>query len=135
MFKIKGVKVTKSIFQDKYPVFTKNFSKESLGKDIDGICKFFQEKVNKDDDATFISLFDNFAHTNSINGEINPEVKGAKSVVFCFGKAIPNSAILAVRPRSIGVVEYNDSFDVCFLEAPNEGIQKCMEKWVEDLRG
>lgn len=126
--------MTKMIFQDKYPVFTKSLPKGSIKyKNIKEICNFFQDKIDGNEVATFISIFDNFTHTKSINGDINPDIKNAITIIFCFGKAIPNSAILAVRPRSIGVVEYDDRFDICFLEAPNEMLQKTMETWMEDF--
>lgn len=121
-------------FQEKFPVFTKNISKDSIKhKDIDSVMEFFKTKIQNHKVAAYISTFDNYEHTSSIGGEINKDIKNAQNIVFCFGKAIPGSPVLAVRPRGIGVCEYDDSFDICFLEAPNETIQETMEQWVDDL--
>jgi hypothetical protein len=43
----------------------------------------------------------------------------AKNLIFCFGKQIPKTQILAVRPRSISVSELNETFCIDFLEVPN----------------
>jgi hypothetical protein len=59
----------------------------------------------------------------------------AKNIIFCFGKEIPNPKILAVRPRSIGVCEFADKFEINFLEAPKEGLQKELEEWIDGLKG
>ena len=64
-----------------------------------------------------------------IGFDINPDILDAKNIVFCFGKAIPNTKILAVRPRSIAVAELKDKFVVEFMEAPNEQMHKVMEDW------
>lgn len=66
----------------------------------------------------FIGVFDHYAHTQGIGGEIDPDIKAAVDVIFCFGFALPNPQVLAVRPRSIGVADLGDRFVVSFLEAP-----------------
>ncbi len=120
-------------FQEKYPILQKSFSKKDLSKNLDEICIFFQKKIENSPTTAFISIFDNFAHTKSINGEINTQIIGAKNVIFCFGKAIPNEKVLALRPRSIAVAEFRDRFEISFLCPPNENMQKAMENWVENL--
>jgi hypothetical protein len=41
---------------------------------------------------------------------------------------------MAVRPRSIGVCELEDSFVVNFMEAPNDTANKTMEELVKSLK-
>ncbi len=124
----------KTIFMDKYPIFTLEIQKKETSlKNIDEILAYFKAKVEAHPVATFISLFDHYAHTQALKGEINPEILDAKNIVFCFGAAIPNTKILAARPRSIGIAELENSFIVEFIEAPNEKLHDVMEMWTKAL--
>jgi hypothetical protein len=58
----------------------------------------------------------------------------AQNVIFCFGQAIPDTKMLAVRPRSIGICEFEDRVIIEFLEAPKEEMHKLMEDWARDLK-
>jgi len=125
----------KSIVLEKYPVFTLELQKnETHCQDLDAIVAYYQEKIEKHPIARFISLFDHYSHTKELGGEINPEIKNAKNLVFCFGAAIPNTKILAVRPRSIAIAELEDSFIIEFMEAPVEKLQELMEEWTLQLK-
>jgi len=124
----------KTIFMDKYPVYTLEISKnETSLKNVDEILAYYQEKVEEHPIATFISLFDHYTHTKKIGGEINPNIVDAKNIVFCFGAALPNTKILAARPRSIGIAELKNSFVIEFIEAPNEKLHDVMENWSKDI--
>ena len=46
---------------------------------------------------------------------------------------LPSPAIMAVRPRSIGVAETDNGFVITFLEAPAPQINDKMEGWVKEL--
>ena len=119
---------------DKYPIFTLEIQKnETTLKNTDEILAYFKAKVDAHPIATFIALFDHYSHTQALEGEINPEIKDAKNIVFCFGAAIPNTKILAARPRSIGIAELEDSFVIEFIEAPNEKLHDVMEMWTKDI--
>jgi hypothetical protein len=67
------------------------------------------------------------------DGVIAEDIKDAKNLIFCFGKQLPSSKILAVRPRSIGVCESEDSFVVDFLEVPNEQLHETTIKWIKSI--
>jgi hypothetical protein len=54
--------------------------------------------------------------------------------MFCFGNKLPNGKISAVRPRSIGVTEFEDKFEIAFLEAPALIANEVMEGWVKELK-
>jgi len=124
----------KTIFMDKYPVYTLEISKnETTFTNVDEILAYYKAKVDEHEIATFISIFDHYSHTQKLEGEINPDIKDAKNIVFCFGAAIPNTKILAVRPRSIGVAELEKSFVVEFIEAPKEKLHNVMESWSKSL--
>lgn len=41
---------------------------------------------------------------------------------------------MAVRPRSIGVVDLGDRFVVTFMEAPMPPANEAMEAWAKSLR-
>ena len=126
----------KVIFKDKYPVFTTTISKDSIKvSSIDEIIKYFKEKIEAHKIAKFIAVFDHMTHTKSLGGSAFAEgMLDAQNVIFCFGKEILTGRVLAVRPRSIGISEYEDRFEFDFLEAPKEQLQKVMETWVKDLR-
>jgi len=126
--------MTQTTFMDKYPINSLEIPKNKTTiTNIDEILSYFKDKIIEHPIATFISIFDHYAHTQSINGEINPEIKNAKNIIFCFGSAIPNTKILSVRPRSIGVAELEDSFMIEFMDAPKEDIQKLLITWSKEL--
>ena len=123
------------ILQEKYPVFVLDiFKNETKYKSTDEIINFFKEKINSHPVCKYIGEFDHFSHTKSIDGEINPEIKDCKLIIFCFGNKLPNGKIPAVRPRSIGVTEYEDKFEISFLEAPALIANEVMEGWVKELK-
>ena len=125
----------KTIFMDKYPVYTLELDKSEVAqKNVPEILEYFKSKIDAHKIAKYIAIFDHFEHTTQLGGEINPEIKDAKNIIFCFGPKIPNSKVLAVRPRSIGVCEMSDKFIVEFIEAPNEQLHEVMENWAKELK-
>jgi len=126
----------KTLFQDKYPVFSLEIPKqETKLQSVDAIIVYLQELIQEHPIATFITVFDHYEHTKSIDGsEINAEILDAKNLIFCFGKQLPSTKILAVRPRSIGVSEMSDKFVIDFLEVPNSALQESVEQWVESIK-
>ena len=123
------------IFKDKYHIFEIEYKKSELNfKNIDEIILALKSKIDEHPVLAFIAIFDQYKHTSSLkDSEINPKIKAAKNIVFCFGKELPTPEVLAVRPRSIGVCETQDSFILNFLEAPNEMANKTMEEFVKSL--
>ncbi len=120
---------------EKYPVFTLEIDKTETACDsVDAIIAHFEGLVAADPVAAFIGIFDHYSHTSNLaNGEIAPEIKDAKNIVFCFGPKLADAHVLAVRPRSIGVAELEDRFIVTFLEAPMPPINEKMEKWAKAI--
>lgn len=123
------------IFKEKYHIFELEYKKSEIKyKSVDEIITALQVKIDSHPVLAFIAIFDQYKHTSSLEGsEINPNIKAAKNIVFCFGKELPTPEVLAVRPRSIGVCEMQDSFILNFLEAPNEMANKTMEDFVKSL--
>ena len=123
------------IFKEKYHIFELEYQKDEIKyKNVDEIITALQVKIDAHPVLAFIAIFDQYKHTSSLEGsEINPNIKAAKNIVFCFGKELPTPEVLAVRPRSIGVCEMQDSFILNFLEAPNEMANKTMEDFVKSL--
>ncbi len=118
---------------DQYPVLTTTIGKGKY-KNIDEIFDFLKQKIESHPIAVYVGEFDNYEHTNSLGGKIEEGIIGAKNIMFCFGKAIPKKAILAVRPRVIGVVESEDEFFISYLKAPNEELGVFMEQWIKELK-
>lgn len=123
------------VFKEKYHIFEIVFKKEEIQhSNVDGIIEELKAKIVAHPVTTYIATFDQYAQTVSLNGEIRPDIKDAKNIVFCFGKEIPTPEVLAVRPRAIGVCELEDSYVVNFLEAPNEQANVIMENMIKSLK-
>lgn len=124
-----------TLLQEKYPVFVAEIAKgETACKNVDEIVAYLKDKIAGNPKVQFIGVFDHYAHTTRIQGEINPAIKAAVDVIFCFGIALPNPQVLAVRPRSIGIADMGDTFVVSFMEAPMKPANDAMEAWVKSLR-
>jgi len=126
--------MTKTIFMEKYPVYSLELNKNEVSvKSVREIIEYFQNKIESHPIAKFIAVFDHYTHTKSINGEINENLLDVQNIIFCFGTAIAQSTISAVRPRSIGVSELEDSFMIEFLEVPKEELNIVLESWSKGL--
>ncbi len=125
-----------SIFMERYPVFEMELAKsETTFNTVDAIINELKAKVDAHPVAQFIGLFDHYAHTKALpEGKIAPEIVDAKLIVFCFGTALPNPQVLAVRPRSIGVADMGDRFVISFMEPPMPVATTAMEAWVKSLQ-
>ncbi len=124
----------KTMFMDKYPIYTLRLEKTEIDQNsVDEIVEYFKEKIELNKIAKFIAVFDHYAHTKNLGGEIEDGMIDAKNIIFCFGAAIPNSKILAARPRSIGICEYDKYFIIEFVEAPKEEMHTLMENWSKEL--
>ena len=125
----------KTIFMDKYPIFSLEVKKEETTfTNVDEIVEHLKGLVDTHPVATFIATFDHYEHTSSLeDAVIAKEIKDAKNLIFCFGKQLPSSKILAVRPRSIGVCELENSFVIDFLEVPNEQLHVVTENWAKSI--
>ena len=122
-------------FMDKFPINSlKIEKKESSFKDTDAIILHLKTLIDSHKIATFIALFDHFSHTKNLNGTIEEGIINAKNIIFCFGAAIPSSHILAVRPRSFGIVEYQDAFTIEFMDAPKKELTQVMQEWAQSIK-
>jgi hypothetical protein len=128
--------VKQTLLQEKYPIYTLQVDREetSLGS-VDAICAYFRARIEAHRSAVFIAEFDHYAHTKALpEGQIAPQIRAAKNLVFCFGISLPDPQVLAVRPRSIGVAETDEGFVVTFMEAPMPVANAAMEDWAKGLR-
>ncbi|MEW6133381.1 MAG: DUF6858 family protein [Pseudomonadota bacterium] len=124
-----------TLLQEKYPVFVAEIDKQETDcKNVDDIVAYLKDKIAENAKVQFIGVFDHHAHTTRIGGEINPDIKAAVDVIFCFGIALPNPQVLAVRPRAIGIADMGDKFVLSFMEAPMKPANDAMEAWVKGLR-
>jgi len=125
-----------TLLLEKYPVFTLEISKdETTFENANAIITYLQEKVKAHPFAVEIAVFDHYAHTTAIEDHvIDANIQAALDFVFCFGKMLPKAAMLAVRPRSIGVCEFENSFELSFMEVPNEKLHEVTEAWVKAIK-
>jgi hypothetical protein len=124
-----------SLLQEKYPVYSLELLKpETPMKDAEAVIEYLKGCIARHKIAEFISTFDHYAHTQALEeGEIADDILAAKHVIFCFGTHLKDAHVMAVRPRSIGVVEKADRFVITFLEAPMPLANSAMEGWVKAL--
>jgi len=124
----------KTVFMDKYPIHSLTLQKEKLRyKSMAQLVEYFKEKITTHPVAHFIAIFDHYTHTKALDGEILDGLKDVKNIVFCFGSAIPSTKMVAVRPRSIGICEFEDRFVIEFMEAPKEELHAVMKTWAKSL--
>lgn len=122
-------------FQEKYPVTVVDIAKSETRYDsAAAIAGYFKDCVAKTPRVSYIGEFDHYAHTQAIGGEIAPGIRAAINVLFCFGHALPNPQVLAVRPRSIGIADMGDHFVVSFMDAPMKPANDAMQAWALGLR-
>ncbi len=127
--------MTHELFMDKYPVYTLEVAAQATNHTgVDSIIDALKAKISHDPKAAYIAVFDHYAHTAALpDGEIAPEILEAKNLIFCFGPKLPGVAMMAVRPRSIGVIRHSTGFSLSFLEAPMPPINDKMKSWVTDV--
>ncbi len=124
------------LLQEKYPLFTLEVEKrETSLTNVDQIISLLKRHIDEHPVASFIAVFDHYRHTQSLeSGQIGEGILDAKNIVFCFGITLPNPQAMAVRPRSIGVVELEKLFVVTFMEAPMPLANVAMEAWAKSVR-
>ena len=123
-----------AVLMEKYPVYEMTLAKtETSCVSVDDILDRLKAKIDAHPKVAYIATFDHYAHTRSIEGTIADTIQDARNIVFCFGVALPNPHVLAVRPRAIGVADLGDHFHLTFLEPPMELATKEMEAWCKEL--
>ncbi|RUM70071.1 MAG: hypothetical protein DSZ07_03235 [Sulfurovum sp.] len=127
--------MTEMNLMDKYPVNALEIAKnETTIKSVDEIIAYLKSKIDAHPVAVYIATFDHYAHTKGLeSGNVASEVVDAKNIICCFGKDLSNPLMLAVRPRSFGVVELDDKFVVSFMDAPNPQAHEVMVSWVKSI--
>lgn len=125
----------KTLLKDVYPVFSLRLEKRADGlNSIDQVMQHLKRRIEDDQVACLIGEFDHLAHTKALpDGKVDPGMIAAGNLVFCFGKELPQPQMLAIRPRAIGVAEYDDHFVVSYMEAPMPAANQAMQQWVEGL--
>ncbi len=107
---------------DRYPVYVEELPKTDTDcATADELVARLCDQVRAKTAASLIGVFDHLAHVKAQpEGQVAPEIKDSKHVLFCLSNGIPNPLIAAVRPRAISVVELEDKFVISYLEAPVE---------------
>lgn len=124
-----------TLLQEKYPIFVAEISKaETDYQTIGALVDYYRARIAENPKVQFIGVFDHYAHTSRIGGPIMDGITAAVDIIFCFGFALPNPQMLAVRPRSIGIAEMGDKFFISFMEAPMQPANEAMETWTRGLR-
>jgi hypothetical protein len=124
------------LLQEKYPLFTLEVEKqETRLASVDEILAYLKNCIDENDIAQYIAIFDHYRHTDRLEaGQIGEGILDAKNIIFCFGITLPNPQSMAVRPRSIGVVELEESYIITFMEAPMPLANVAMETWAKAIK-
>lgn len=122
-------------FQEKYPITVVDIAKSETRYDsVAAIADYFKDCIANTPRVSYIGTFDHYAHTQAIGGEIAPDIRAATNVLFCFGLALPNPQVLAVRPRSIGIADLGSHFVITFMDAPMKPANDAMQAWALALK-
>ena len=122
-------------FQEKYPITVVDIAKSETRYDsVAAIADYFKNCIANTPRVSYIGTFDHYAHTQAIGGEIAPDIRAATNVLFCFGHALPNAQVLAVRPRSIGIADLGSHFAISFMDAPMKPANDAMQAWALALK-
>lgn len=123
------------LIQNTYPVLMDEIAKADTPlRNVDEIIASLRARVIADRGIAFIGVFDHYGHSVRLGGEVHPEVQDAKQIVFCFGPALPEVELMALRPRAIGVADLGNRFFVSFMEGPSPEINRVLADWVDELR-
>ncbi len=123
------------LFQDKYPITVLEIEKSQTSfRSVSDVAEYFRTCFDGMPDVICIGTFDHYEHTRSLGGDIAPEITAALNVLFCFGKALPDPRVLAVRPRSVGIADLCDRFVISFLDAPMKPANDAMQAWAKGIR-
>jgi hypothetical protein len=125
-----------TLMQETYPIFSLEVEKsETRFQSTDEIIAFLKQCVEEHRVARYIATFDHYSHTMELeDGQVSSDIHNAKNLIFCFGITLPNPQVMALRPRSIGVVETENSFVLSFMEAPMPVANVAMETWVKAVQ-
>ena len=127
--------MTRSILLDTHPMYAMKILKsEAKVSNTAQIIEHFKIKIKENPEAVLITVFDHYAHTKSLDGNIVDGILDAKNLLFCFGHSIKNIEILAFRPKSIAICELEDSFVLEFLETPRPEVNAWMQSWIKELK-
>lgn len=122
------------MLNEKYPIYSVEIPKtQTRLPDLDAIIEHIKARLSSAKTGRFIEVFDHYDHVRQLGGEINPEIKASKHVLFCLSNAIPAARISAVRPRAMAVNDLGDRFAINFLEAPVPAANEAMQAWVESI--
>ena len=62
-----------TLLNDKYPVFSLEIEKSEIRyRSLPALIDYFKEKIAENPKVQFLTVFDHFAHTSRIGGEIMP---------------------------------------------------------------
>jgi hypothetical protein len=125
-----------TLLQETYPIFSLEVDKsETPFQSTEEIIAFLKQCVDEHQVARYIATFDHYQHTKELkDGQVSSDILSARNIVFCFGITLPSPQVLALRPRSIGVAETENSFVLSFMEAPMPVANVAMESWVKAVQ-
>jgi len=124
-----------SLQQEEYTIFSLEVEKsETRFGSVEEIIAYLKEQIDQHETARFIAFYNHYEHTNALPlGQVSGEILDAKHIIFCFGITLPEPLAMAVRPRSIGVVELANRFLITFMEAPMPLANVAMEQWANGV--
>ncbi|MEO1003284.1 MAG: DUF6858 family protein [Cyanobacteria bacterium J06638_7] len=94
--------IKQTILQRSYPLVELELAEsETTCQSIEEVIAALRGMIEAHPSVAYIDRFDHYIHTRNLAaGEIAPETRDARLLVFCFGQKLPNPQVLAVRDRS-----------------------------------
>ncbi len=125
-----------ALLQERYPLFSLDIEKsETDYESVKEVIAYLKSLIDEHKVAKFIAIFDHYKHTKNLeDGQISEDILDGQNIIFCFGITLPEPQVMAVRPRSIGVVELKESFLITFMEAPMPIANVAMEEWAKSIK-
>lgn len=127
------VKIAHTLYNGKFPVYSMDIEKSEHYRDLKSLVIALKSAISSHPIACHIADFDHFSHTKQAGGEMPVGLQNAINLIFCFGPKIEDGHMMAIRPRSFGIAEFDHYFTVSFLEAPSQIATQTMKDWVEAL--
>ncbi|MBN2234680.1 MAG: hypothetical protein JW706_05980, partial [Opitutales bacterium] len=123
----------RSNYRGKFPIYSINLAKNPLYYDLPSVAAALKSRISGHPVARHVADFDHQAFDPSNNEERPAGLKNAMNVLFCLGPKMEEPHVIAIKPRSFGIAEYDRHFTISFMEAPSDKATETMKEWVRSL--
>jgi len=116
-----------------YPVQSIELGKPCGLADADAVVEILLRCIEDHPKARLITIFDYLQHIWELGGEIPDGFIAVRNIVFCLDSGLDAPELVALRPRAIGVTEFEDRFVVSYMESPLAEYNATLATWLSGL--